>query len=394
MRLELAATIIGIVNFLTLPGNPIRFDDVRYHLKGNIMAWERPPGRRAPERGGPPQDLEEVLRWLAERLRSSGPSSRRPVMMLAALAIVLVVGVNSYYTVQPQETAVIQRFGRYIATAEAGLHFKIPFGVDTVSKVVTGRVLQREYGYRTVEPGIRSHFEKKGHENESLMLSGDLNVVDVLWTVQYMISDPVRYLFKVSGVEATLDDISESVMRRIVGNHYFDDVLTVGRASIAEKCRKEIQEIMDSYQTGIQIVAVKLQDVNPPDPVKPAFNEVNEAKQEKERTVNEAQEAYNQKIPRASGEAKQTVTQAEGYATERVNKAQGETKRFLDILSEYRKASDVTRRRMYLDSFESIMSKAGQVYVIDRDQKNILPLLDLNKLKEAASGKREAVGGK
>jgi membrane protease subunit HflK len=305
------------------------------------------------------------------------------------LAVVLiVVGLNSYYTVEPQETAVIQRFGRYIGTAEAGLHFKIPFGVDSVSKVVTGRVLQREYGYRTVEPGIRSQFEKRGHENESLMLSGDLNVVDVLWTVQYMINDPVLYLFKVSGVDATLDDMSESVMRRIVGNHYFDDILTVGRASIAEKCRKEIQEIMDNYQTGVQVVAVKLQDVNPPDPVKPAFNEVNEAKQEKERTVNEAQEVYNQKIPRASGEARQTVTQAEGYATERVNRAEGETKRFNDILAEYRKAAEVTRRRMYLDSFEALMGKAGQVYVIDRDAKSILPLLDLSKLKDAAGAAR------
>jgi len=358
------------------------------------MAWERPPGRRAPERGGPPQDLEDVIRWLAERLRSSTPSSRRPVVILVALVVLLIVGLNSYYTVQPQETAVIQRFGRYIGTAEAGLHFKIPFGIDAVSKVVTGRVLQREYGYRTLEPGIRSQFEKRGYEKESIMLTGDLNVVDVLWTVQYMINDPVKYLFKMSGVEATLDDMSESVMGRIVGNHYFDDILTVGRASIAEKCRKEIQQIMDSYQTGIQIVAVKLQDVNPPDPVKPAFNEVNEAKQEKERTVNEAQAVYNQKIPRASGEAKQTVTQAEGYATERVNRAQGETKRFLDILAEYRKASDVTRRRMYLDSFDALMGKAGQVYVIDRDQKNILPLLDLNKLKEAASGKRDAGTGK
>ncbi len=345
------------------------------------MAWERPPGRRAPERGGPPQNLEEVLRWIAERFRFSSSSSHRLILMIVAFVALIVVGLGSYYTVEPQETAVVQRFGKYIETAAGGLHFKIPFGIDSVTKVVTGRVLQREYGYRTMEPGIRSQFQKKGYENESLMLSGDLNVVDVLWTVQYMIKDPVQYLFKMSGVEATLDDMSESVMRRIVGNHYFDDVLTVGRASIAEKCRKEIQEIMDRYQVGIQIVAVKLQDVNPPDPVKPAFNEVNEAKQQKERTINEAQEAYNQKIPRASGEAKQTVTQAEGYATERVNKAQGEAKRFLDILAEYQKAQDVTRRRMYLDSFAALMSKAGHVYVIDQDQKNILPLLDLNKLQ-------------
>src|SRR5208283_4957702 len=187
------------------------------------MAWETPPGRRAPERGGPPQDLEQVLRWLAERFRSSPSFSPRLIFMIVAFAIVIIVGYLSYYTVEPEETAVLQRFGQYIGTAGAGLHFKIPFGVDSVSKVVTGRVLQREYGYRTLEPGVRSQFTEKGYEAESMMLSGDLNVVNVQWTVQYMIKDPVQYLFKVSGVEATLDDISESVMRRIVGNRYSDE---------------------------------------------------------------------------------------------------------------------------------------------------------------------------
>ena len=212
------------------------------------MVWETPPGRRAPERGGPPQDLEEVLRWLKQRFRSSPPSSLRLIIMIVALVVVIIVGLNSYYTVEPQETAVVQRFGQYIGTADAGLHFKIPFGVDSVSKVVTGRVLQREYGYRTVQPGVRSQFVEKGYEEESLMLSGDLNVVNVQWTVQYKIKDPVEYLFRVSGVEATLDDISESVMRRIVGNQYSDEVLTVGRASIADQCKNEIQEIMDLYR--------------------------------------------------------------------------------------------------------------------------------------------------
>ena len=231
------------------------------------MAWERPPVRRAPEKGGPPQDLEEVLRWFTERFRSSTPSSFRLIIMIALLVLVIVIGLSSYYTVEPQETAVIQRFGKYIGTADAGLHFKIPFGIDSISKVVTGRVLQREYGYRTVQPDVRSQFQEKGYEEESLMLSGDLNVVNLQWTVQYKIKDPVEYLFRVSGVEATLDDISESVMRRIVGNRYSDEVITVGRASIADQCRTEIQEIMDAYTTGLQIVAVKLQNANLPNPV-------------------------------------------------------------------------------------------------------------------------------
>jgi len=344
------------------------------------MTWERPPGRRTPERGGPPQDLEEVLRWLTERFKSAPSSSYRLIALIGAIVVLMVLGFSSYYTVEPQETAVIQRFGQYVGTADAGLHFKIPFGIDSVSKVVTGRVLQREYGYRTKQPDVRSQFVEKGYEEESLMLSGDLNVVNLQWTVQYKIQDPVQYLFRVSGVEATLDDICESVMRRIVGNRYSDEVLTVGRASVADQSKVEIQEIMDLYKTGLQIVAVQLQNANPPNPVKPAFNEVNEARQEKERMINDAQQAYNQKIPRAAGEARQTVTQAEGYALERVNRSEGEAKRFLDILAEYEKAPDVTRRRMYLDAFEALAGRIDHLFVIDDAQKSVLPLFNMNNL--------------
>jgi len=275
---------------------------------------------------------------------------------------------------------VVQRFGQFIHTADAGLHFKIPFGIETVRKVVTGRVLQREYGYRTVQPDVRSRFVEKGFEEESLMLSGDLNVVNLTWTVQYKVNDPVKFLFRVSVVEATLDDISESVVRRIVGNRYADEVLTVGRASITDQARKEIQEIIDIYNTGLEIITVKFQNVNPPKQVEAAFNEVSEAGQEKERMINEAQQAYNQKIPKALGEARQAVTQAEGYALEKVNRAEGEIKRFNDILAEYQKAPEVTRRRMYLDSFEALLGRIEHLYVIDEKQKSILPLFDLNKL--------------
>jgi membrane protease subunit HflK len=310
--------------------------------------------------------------------------------MIVVLVALILIGLNSYYTVEPQETAVIQRFGRFIGTAEAGLHFKIPFGVDTVSKVVTGQILNSEYGYRTEKADVRSQFQEKGFEQESLMLSGDLNVVNVQWVVQYQIKDPVDYLFKVNGVQATLNDISESVMRRIVGNRYSDEVITVGRESVAEQCRKEIQEIMDLYKTGLQIVAVKLQNASVPNPVLASFNEVSEAGQEKDRMINEAQRAYNEKIPRAVGEARQTVTQAEGYATERVNRAEGEAKRFLDILAEYEKAPDVTRRRMYLDSVEGLLGKAGHFFVVDEKQKNILPLFDLNKFEKETEKARNS----
>lgn len=352
--------------------------------------WERPPGRRVPERGGPPPNLEDVLQWLKDRYRMTPSSAHRPVVLIVVLALLVFGGLNSYYTVDPEETAIVLRFGKYIQTADAGLHFKIPFGIDTVNKVVTGRVLQREYGYRTLQPEVRSRFTEKGLEDESIMLSGDLNVINVTWTVQYKIKDPAQFLFRVKGVEATLDDISESVIRRIVGNRYSDEVLTVGRVSITNQAKTEIQEIMDLYKTGLQIVTVQLQNANPPNPVKAAFNEVNGAQQEKERMINDAQQAYNQKIPKAMGEARQAITQAEGYALERVNRAEGEVKRFADILAEYQKAPDVTRRRMYLDSFEAMMGRIDHLYVIDEGQKGILPFLDLNKLQGQAGKAQDA----
>lgn len=361
------------------------------------MVWERPPGRRMPERGGSPQNLEEILKWIRDRYRFTPSSSRRSILLIVAVVALILVGLNSYYTVEPQETAVVLRFGKFVGTADAGLHFKIPFGIETVRKVVTGRVLQREYGYRTMQPDVRSRFVEKGYEEESLLLSGDLNVINLQWTVQYKVKDPVQYLFRVNGVEATMDDISESVVRRIVGNRYADEVLTVGRASIADQARTEIQAIMDLYHTGLQIVTVKLQNANPPNPVKAAFNEVNEARQEKERMINEAQQAYNQKIPRALGEARQAVTQAEGYALERVNRAEGEIKRFLDILAEYEKAPEVTRRRMYIESFQAMLGRIDHLYVIDQSQKSVLPLFDLNQFKgkgDRASGDARAAQSK
>jgi len=343
------------------------------------MDWDRPPNRGP----GPAniQDIEEIIR----RIKSRYDLSQFPkgsIWWVIIIALVVLIAFNSYYTVDPEETAVVQRFGRFVRTADAGLHFKIPFGVETVRKVVTGRVLQREYGYRTVEPGVRTRFTDKGYEEEARMLSGDLNVIDLQWTVQYKVRDPIDYLFQVEDVDGTLDDISESVMRRIVGNRYVDEVLTVGRASVADMAGKEIQGVMDHYRTGLQIIMVKLQNANPPDPVKQAFNEVNEAQQEKERMINEAQQVYNQKIPRAKGEARQKITQAEGYALERVNRAEGEVARFSDILAEYRKSPEVTRSRMYLEALSELSSKIDRLIVIDENQKNLLPLFDLGKMTE------------
>jgi membrane protease subunit HflK len=303
-------------------------------------------------------------------------------LWLLLLAVFIIAALyTSYYSVEPEETGVIQRFGRYVGSTEPGPHLKLPFGIETVRKVKTGRNFQMEFGYRTVEAGVRSRFTERGFKEESLTLSGDLNVVDLQWTVQYKIGSPTDFLFQVKDVESAIRDMSESVMRRVVGNRLFDFVLTVGRAEIADRVKVEMQEVLDSYRTGIQVVNVKMQNVTPPEPVEAAFNEVNEAEQERESKINQAQAAYNREIPKAKGSALETISQAEGYALERVNKAQGEAKRFLDVLKEYRQAKDVTKRRLYLESMNRLLDKVDEIYVIDADQKGLVPLLDLQKAR-------------
>jgi len=340
------------------------------------MDWKGPPSRGP----GGIKDFEEMLQKIREKFR--GRFRLGGSLWLLILAVLIVAaGYASVYTVAPEETGVIQRFGRYVRLTGPGLHFKLPFGIETVGKVKTGRNFQMEFGYRTVEAGVRSRFTERGFKEESLMLSGDLNVVDLQWTVQYKIGDPKDFLFQVKDVDSAIRDMSESVMRRVVGNRLFDFVLTVGRAEIADRVKVEMQKVLDSYRTGIQVVNVKMQNVTPPEPVEAAFNEVNEAEQERESKINQAQAAYNREIPKARGSALETISQAEGYALERVNKAEGEAKRFLDVLKEYRQAKDVTKRRLYLESMNRLLDKVDEIYVIDADQKGLVPLLDLQKAR-------------
>ncbi|MEX2239163.1 MAG: FtsH protease activity modulator HflK, partial [Burkholderiales bacterium] len=220
------------------------------------------------------------------------------------------------------------------------------------------------------------------------MLTGDLNVIDVQWIVQYRIEDPVRYLFRVRESRQTIRDLAEAVMRRVVGNRLGSDVLTVGRVAVSTEVKEEMQKILSAYETGVRLVTVELQDVTPPDPVKPAFNEVNEARQDRERTINQAQERANREIPKARGEATRTITEAEGYAVERVNRAQGEATRFAAVLGEYRRAPEVTRRRLYLEAMGSILPDASALYIVDSDQNALLPWLRLE------SGQMPGAAGK
>jgi len=292
--------------------------------------------------------------------------------------IIIVILVSIFYSIGPEEVGIIRRFGRYVRTSEPGLHVKAPF-VETLTKVRVLHVFKEEFGFRTLRAGERTIYAPGRFDDESLMLSGDLNVAVVEWIVQYRVRDPVKYLFKVRDVGENIRDMSEAAMRQIVGDRSVDEVLTVGRIEIGQEVQRKLQEILDVYETGVQIVTVKLKDVNPPDPVKPAFNEVNEAKQEKETTINEAWQAYNQVIPKARGEAEKTISEAEGYAINRVNQAKGDANKFLAVWEEYRKAKDVTRRRLYLETLGEILPKMGRKYIVDSEQKTILPMLSLTE---------------
>jgi membrane protease subunit HflK len=340
-----------------------------------------------PDRGWPPEgwthkgkgngfDLAEFLQRLGGR---DGPPTPGPALIWSALAAVavLVVVASSWFTVQPEETALVLRFGRVVRTAGPGLHFKWPYGVEQVINVPTARVLKEEFGFRTISSDQQSTYSSHGYTDESLMLTGDLNVIDVQWIVQYRIEDPFQFLFKVRDTPRTVRDISESVMRRVVGNRLGSDVLTVGRVEISRMVRDEMQRILEEYGAGVRLVTVELQDVTPPDPVKPAFNEVNEARQDRERTINQAQEQANREIPKARGEAERMVTEAEGGAVERVNRARGEAERFNAIYKEYQAVPDVTRRRLYLEAMTAILPEVKEIFVVDESQKAMLPFLSL-----------------
>jgi modulator of FtsH protease HflK len=296
---------------------------------------------------------------------------------------------SSWFTVQPEETGIIQRFGAVTRTVGPGLHFKLPYGIESVRAVPTARILKEEFGFETTAmvAGQRTQYsDNRAHKNVSLMLTGDLNVIDVQWIVQYRIEDPIRYLFWLRDARQTIRDISESVMRRVVGNRLGSDVLTVGRVAVSTEVKEEMQKILSEYEAGVRLITVELQDVTPPDPVKPAFNEVNEARQDRERSINQAEEQANREIPRARGEAARTISEAEGYTLERVNRANGEATRFLAILDEYRRAPEVTRRRLYLEAIGAILPEAKALYIVDSEQKALVPWLPMESGQSPDAG--------
>jgi len=303
-----------------------------------------------------------------------------PIIVGGIVVLILLIATTTMvYTVQPEERAVVKRFGAVVKTTNPGLHFKLPFGIDSVQRVATERVLKEEFGFRTAAAGEPSRYVERSFPDESLMLSGDLNIIDVEWVIQYRIADPIKFLYNMREPTRTLRDLSESVMRRVVGNNLGSEILTTARVEIANRTREEVQAAMDLYETGIHIITVELQNVVPPKAVQPAFNQVNEARQEQERMINEATKQANEAIPRAKGEANRTIAEAQGYAAERTNQALGEAARFRSILAEYQEAPEVTRRRMYLETLSTVLPQIGSVLVIQEGQSAPVPLLHLRE---------------
>jgi modulator of FtsH protease HflK len=332
-------------------------------------------------------DQEQLLRMARDfwaRLRGS----RRFILSAAAIVIALVALVGSYYQVEPDEVGLVTRFGRFVRTTNPGPHTKIPFGIEQVQKVPVQRQLKQEFGFRTVHADVDSTFRKDEKTSaESLMLTGDLNVATVEWIVQYKISDPYKYLFKLRDVEQTFRLMAEASMRTVVGDHSVTELLTVGREAIAAKAKELLSELCKRYDNGISVQQLVLQDVDPPESVKPSFNEVNQAIQERERAINEAWAEYNQEIPRARGLAEQKIEASEGYAVDRVNRAKGDAGRFVALQEEYRKAPEVTRTRIYLETLSTVLPAAGKKLIFDEKAKGILPLFPLGGAPDAPATK-------
>ena len=327
------------------------------------MAWQSVPN---------PDDIIDV-----GKKKFSDFSKWLPVAIVVLLILLGLRGL--IYSIGPDEVGVIQRFGKFIGLSSPGLHAKIPFGVDRVTPIKVEKVFKEEYGFKTIEAGARTRYSSGDYRDQSLMLTGDLNILDVRWIVQFKIKDPVKLLFATRRPEDNIRDISEVVMRRFVGNYSVDEVLTTKREEIDDLAQQEIQRILDIYNVGVHVITVKLLDVNPPETVKSAFNEVNEAKQEKEKMINQAWEAYNKVVPKARGTAEKTIREAEGYALDKINRAKGESERFLATLGEYKKSPEITKKRIYLETLADVLPRAKEKYIIDSKQTSILPLLDINK---------------
>jgi membrane protease subunit HflK len=346
------------------------------------MAWDWEKLKEQQQgKGGVPPQMDELVKKVKGFKLPGGMGGP----FLIALVIILFLGLSTIYTVAVDEVGVVQRFGRYVRTSQPGLKFKLPTGIEKVTKVKVRRVYKEEFGSRSVQPTRSTRFTgDRDSESVTLMLTGDLNVAMVPWIVQYRIKNEYNFLFKVQNVNRLLRDMSEASMRLVVGDRSINEVISK-REEIADEAKLVLQQELDNAETGINVVTIEMKRTNVPPPVQPSFNEVNQATQEKEKLIYEAKEEYNKAIPAARGEAERTIKAAEGYALDRVNRAKGDASRFEAFYKEYAKAKDVTKRRLYLEMFRDVFPKLGRKYIIDADQKNFLPFLNLQT--EIGAGK-------
>jgi membrane protease subunit HflK len=339
------------------------------------MAWGDDNSQGGPWKKKGPPEPEEIIRRVKEFFGGSGLSG----ILIIAVVVIGLIAFSCFYSIQAGEVGVVQRFGRFVRIATPGLNFKLPAGIEKVTKVKEQYVYTEEFGVRTISAGIRTQYAPdRQFLSESLMLTGDLNGALVPWIVQYRLADPYKFLFKVRNVQKTLRDISEAIMRQVVGDRSINEVITE-RLEIATEAKQELQKALNDAETGITVANLELKKTTVPEPVQPSFNEVNQAVQEKEKMIYQAREAYNKVIPEAKGDAQRMIKDAEGYALERVNRAKGDASRFLQLWSAYSKAKDVTRRRLYLEAMGEVIPKLGTKYIIDPEQSGLLPLLNLGE---------------
>ena len=310
--------------------------------------------------------------------RPAGNFNPRTVAVVGGLLLLAITIFTSVYIVDQRETAVLLRLGRFLRTEDEGLHFKLPYGIDQNINVETEVVKTEEFGYRTDRPGVQTVFSAEDFPSESVMLTGDLNIVDAEWSIQYRILRPKDYLFNVDDQEKTIRDISQSVINELIGDRAVADVISQERENVEFLGRERMNEIYDSYGLGVSVTAVKFRDVVPPKgAVQSAFEDVNKAIQDRSRFIEEGKEAFNQAIPLARGQAQQIIQEAQGYHAERVNRAEGDVARFVAVYDEYRRAPQVTRSRLYYEMFEEVFKSADGTDLIDRNLDNFIPLKNL-----------------
>jgi membrane protease subunit HflK len=307
----------------------------------------------------------------------------KTIGIIIVVLLIVIAAFSSFYMVDQKEQAVVLLFGKFNRITEPGLHFKLPFGIEKNFNVPTQRILKEEFGFRTEEAGITTRYSSRDYSEESIMLTGDLNIIDVQWIIQYQIVEPMNWLFKVENQRKTIRDISQSVCNLLVGDRTIFDVIGSERTNIEQKGREMMNEFFKLYELGVRVTTVRLQDIVPPKgAVQDAFEDVNKSIQDLNRLINEGKEAYNNAIPKARGQAKQVVQAAEGYAAQKVNKAKGDIARFLAVYGEYRKNPKITRTRLYYEMIEEIFKGTQNTDLIDKNLKNFIPFKTLTDDKQ------------